>query len=241
MEQIHPLHPRSHLPWFYRSLAHISGIVKPMSSALLNRMVHVHLKVSHRDWLEWAYHSDIHHLVIEYIQMRPDHLWSQPPKHEEPFSTPRSWHMLSDALHAYGEKITDEWLETLAFGCLSPQHAGQFKAFIKQVRSKYRLTAILKGDTGWPNKPEDRDVLYFLSQSFRAHLLKELPDEAGARTDSHRQLAHRAKGLIKELASISLEMAQMVVAEQEGEVLPGWFMAEIVRDLPRLVEKKHAS
>ncbi len=218
-----------------------SAIVKPMSSALLNRMVHVHLKVSHREWLEWAYQNDIHPLVLEYIQTRPDHLWSQPPKHEEPFSTPRSWHMLSDALHAYGENISEEWLETLAYGCLSPHHAGQFKAFIKQVRSRYRLTAILKGDTGWPTRPEDRDVLYFLSQSFRAHLLKELPAEAGARTDSHRQLAHRAKGLIKELASISLEMAQMVVAEQDNEVLPGWFMAEIVRDLPRLVEKKHAS
>jgi len=28
-----------------------SAIVKPMSSALMNRMVHVHLRVSHRDWL----------------------------------------------------------------------------------------------------------------------------------------------------------------------------------------------
>lgn len=44
----------------------------------------------------------IHPWVIEYIQTRPDHLWSQPPKHEEPFSTPRSWHMLSDTLHEYG-------------------------------------------------------------------------------------------------------------------------------------------
>src|SRR5215467_895220 len=219
-----------------------SAIVKPMSSALLNRMVHVHLKVSHRDWLDWAYQNNIHPLVLEYIQMRPDHLWSQPPKHEEPFSTPRSWHMLSDGLHAYRENISDDWLATLTYGCLSPHHAGQFKAFVKQVRSKYRLTAILKGDLGWPSRPEDRDVLYFLSQSFRAHLLKELPAEAGARSDSHRQLAHRAKGLMKELATISLEMAQMVVAEQDGQVLPGWFMAEIVRDLPRLVEKKqHAS
>ncbi len=30
-----------------------SAIVKPMSSALLNRLVHVHLRVSHRDWLDW--------------------------------------------------------------------------------------------------------------------------------------------------------------------------------------------
>src|SRR5207302_7508652 len=42
-----------------------SAIVKPMSSALLNRMVHVHLRVSHRDWLEWAEANGIHPLVIE--------------------------------------------------------------------------------------------------------------------------------------------------------------------------------
>src|SRR5205085_10326511 len=88
-----------------------SAIVKPMSSALLNRMVHVQLKVSVRDWLEWAHQNNIHHLVIDYIQTRPDHLWSQPPKHEETFSTPRSWHMLSDALHAYGDDISDQSLE----------------------------------------------------------------------------------------------------------------------------------
>jgi MoxR-like ATPase len=82
-----------------------NAIVKPMSSALLNRMVHVHLTVSHRDWLAWAHLCGIHQLVVEYVQTRPDHLWSQPPKHEEPFSTPRSWHMLSDALHAHGEIV----------------------------------------------------------------------------------------------------------------------------------------
>ncbi|WP_420807089.1 hypothetical protein [Trichormus azollae] len=29
---------------------------------------------------------DIHPWVIEYIKTRPDHLWSQPPKYEGPFS-----------------------------------------------------------------------------------------------------------------------------------------------------------
>jgi len=217
-----------------------SAIVKPMSSALLNRMVHVHLKVSHRDWLDWAAENGIHPLVIEYIQNRPDHLWSQPPKHEEPFSTPRSWHMLSDALHAFGDDISENWLETLAFGTLSPHHAGQFKAFIKQVRSRYRLAAILKGEMGWPARPEERDVLYFLSQSLRAQLIKELPAEREGLIEAHRELAHRAKALIKDLASINLEMAQMVVAEADGSALPAWFTVEIVRDLPRLVEKRDA-
>jgi AAA domain (dynein-related subfamily) len=216
-----------------------NAIVKPMSSALINRMVNVHLKVSHRDWLEWAYQNEIHPLVIEYIQLRPDHLWSQPPKHEETFSSPRSWHMLSDALKAFPEPVPDFWVETAAYGCLTPTHAGQFKAFIRQIRSQYQLTAILKGESGWPAKPEERDVLYFLSQSLRGHLIKELPAEKNSVKGASRELAHRAKALIRSLSQISLEMAQMVVAEAEGESLPNWFMLEIVRDLPRLVEKKH--
>lgn len=219
-----------------------SAIVKPMSSALLNRMVHVHLRVSHRDWLDWAYANGIHPLVIDYIQTRPDHLWSQPPKHEEPFSSPRSWHMLSDGLNAYGDGITDERLEILTFGCLTPHHAGQFKAFIKQVRSRYRLAAIMKGEVGWPSEPDDRDVLYFLAQSFRAQLVKELPPNSDGLSPAQRELANSAKSLVRDLAGISLEMAQMVVSEQDdGNALPGCFVLELIRDLPRLVERKNGA
>lgn len=219
-----------------------SAIVKPMSSALLNRMVHVHLKVSHREWLDWAVDAGIHPLVLEYVRTRPDHLWSQPPKHEEPFSTPRSWHILSDALFGFGDLLTGDALEVLAFGCLSPHHATQFKAFHKLVRSKFALAAILKGDTGWPHRPEDRDVLYFLVQSFRAQLCKELPPEKKALAESHRELVVRAKVLLRDLAAMSLEMAQMVVSkDSDGPSLPNWFMVEVVRDLPRLVAKGDAA
>lgn len=218
-----------------------SAIVKPMSSALLNRMVHVHLKVSHREWLDWAAENNIHHLVLEYVKLRPDHLWSQPPKHEEPFSTPRSWHMLSDSLHSFGEGVTDDWLGVLAYGCLSPHHAGQFKAFVRQVRSRYQLNAIIKGEIGWPSKPDQRDVLYFLAQSLRAQLIKELPRDGGDRVERSRELAHRAKALLKDLAGISLEIAQIVVAEEDGEKLPSWFMVELVRDLRAWWRGSHES
>jgi hypothetical protein len=176
-------------------------------------------------------------MVLDYIQTRPDHLWSQPPKHEEPFSSPRAWHMVSDALREYGDGVTDAQLEAVAFGCLTPHHAGQFKAFTKQLRGQFTLKGLLDGKIGWPSDPADRDVLYFIAHSFRAHLIKHLPD--GRPTGgSAQQLAHRAKGLIKQLAAISHEIAQMVVAEDEGEVLPAWFLIEVVRDLPRLMGKR---
>jgi hypothetical protein len=218
-----------------------SAIVKPMSSALLNRMVHVHLRVSMTEWMDWAGANGIHPLVLEYVKARPDHLWSQPPKHEEPFSTPRSWHMVSDALLAYGDNFTDEQLDAIAFGCLSPHHAGQFKAFYKQVSGRFQLEAILKGDVTWPHKPEDRDVLYFLAQSFRARILHDLPSDRTQITDAQKQFAHTAKGLLKSLAAISFEMAQIVVSQDDQKELPDWFVVEIVRDLPRLVEKRDAA
>jgi hypothetical protein len=215
-----------------------SAIVKPMSSALMNRLIHVHLQASHRDWLDWAGKNNIHPWVMEYVQNRPDHLWSQPPKTEQAFSSPRSWHMLSDALHEMQEEVSDTMIEILSFGTLSPHHAGQFKGFIKQIRNNYALSAILKGQMKWPEKPEDRDVLYFLAQSFKAHLIKELPGSKVENSSHIKDLAHRSKALIKQLTSISLEMAQMVVAsEKNDDSLPDWFMVEIARDLPRIIVK----
>src|SRR5438477_351526 len=84
-------------------------------------------------------------------------------------------------------------------------------------------SAIVKGELAWPTAPEDRDVLYFLPQSFRAQLVKELPADRSAVTAGNRDLAHRAKALLKDLAAINLEMARLVVATPEdGEPLPSW-------------------
>jgi len=215
-----------------------SAIVKPMSSALINRMFHVELVASHRDWLKWAVQNNIHPYILEYIGLRPDHLWKQPPKTEEPFSTPRSWHMLSDVLHSFGENITEAQLEISASGCLSPHHAVQFRAFVKQLRNRYSLSAIIDGKEKFPAEPENRDVLYFLAQSFRSQIIKELPRNKNKLSGNAQTLAVRAKALMKDLATISLEIAQMVVADTDGKTLPDWFMVEIVRDLPRLADKK---
>lgn len=213
-----------------------SAIVKMMSSALINRMFHVQLKPDARQWLTWAYETGLHPLITDYITQRPDHLFSEPPKTEEPFSTPRSWHMLSDALKSYdtGGGIPENTLRMLSYGCVSPSHAGMFVAFSKQLKNKYMLSDIIKGNVRWPDRPEDRDVLYFLAQTFRGQLLHDLPNDKNRIDNEKQQLAHRAKALIKELSSINFEIAQMVVSAEGDQVLPEWFMLEVIRDLPRL-------
>lgn len=216
-----------------------SAIVKTMSSALLNRMFLVQLKADPQQWITWAYEEGLHPWVIDYITQRPDHLFSEPPKTEEPYSTPRSWHMLSDALHEYGagqKDIGESMLKVITYGCISANHAGMFLAYTKQLGNKHFLAEIIKGEAKWPAKPEERDVLYFLAQSFRAKLLQELPENKKNLGKDGQFLTHRAKALMKELSVINHEIAQMVVSAEEGKVLPEWFMVEIVRDLPRLVQ-----
>jgi hypothetical protein len=132
--------------------------------------------------------------------------------------------------------VSDATLKMLAYGCVSPAHAGMFLAFTKQLDNKHLLLDIIKGEAKWPGKPEERDVLYFLAQSFRAKLLHELPPNKKNLGKDGQYFAHRAKALIKELSVINLEIAQIVVSAEDDKVLPEWFMVEIVRDLPRLVQ-----
>ncbi len=215
------------------------AIVKTMSTALINRMFHVQLVADPQQWLNWAYENELHPWVTDYITQRPDQLFTEPPKTEEPYSTPRSWHMLSDALKEYGageKDVPESILRVLAYGSVSASHAGLFLAFVKNLGNKDLLSRIIKGEARFPSDPKDRDVLYFVSQSFRAKLLTELPADKQKMDKNAQYLTHRAKAMIKDLSHISLELAQMIVSDDGGRVLPEWFMIEIVRDLPRLVK-----
>jgi MoxR-like ATPase len=214
-----------------------NALARPMASALVNRLIHVHLRAHWSDWLAWATEAGIHPWVLGYLTERPDHLWAAPPKTEEAFSTPRSWHMLSDALRSYHDEIGDETLRWLAGGTLSPAHASAFAGYVKIVRHRYGLAAILDGDAGWPTAVTDRDLLYFLAEAFRARLIKDLPADKQHASAAVRRFAHRAKGLLVELAELSLECGQLVIAagDDGAPALPAWFLVEVSRDLPRLV------
>jgi len=218
-----------------------SALARPMASALINRMVHIHLKADPADWLVWATNNGVHPLIVQYLTERPGQLWSPAPKAQEPFSTPRSWHILSDCMLSYPNGVVDDdTLEVLASGLLSPQHNSAFRAWIKVVRNRYSLEPIIKGEANWPSAPGDRDVLYFLAETFRERLISNLPASKEGASPDAKQFAHRSKAMLVSLAEISLEIAQLVVANDSSgaPVLPMWYLTEIVRDLPRLVTSR---
>lgn len=219
-----------------------AALARQMPSALVNRMVHVHLRASHREWLVWAEHNGIHPWVVDYIRSRPTQLATElPPTKEEPFSTPRSWHTVSDALKSFGDNIPPDLLDALLFGSLTRDHAVGFKAFLKQVNNRFSVHKILKGEAAWPSAPEDRDLTYFLTQSLRDLLIKELPDREAQLGRDSRDLAQSAKRALKALARIDGELAQLVVTEDDsGHRLPDWFVLDIAKELPRLLQQRAA-
>jgi hypothetical protein len=122
---------------------------------------------------------------------------------------------------------------------LTPAHAQQFVAFVKLRERAHDLSAIIKGTTSWPDKPEERDILYFLTQQLRDRLIKELPDDESKVRKETRELANRCKELIVLLSRISTELAQLLVTETEsGATLPAWYTIELARALPRLAMQK---
>ena len=149
--------------------------------------------------------------------------------------------MLSDALTEYGagkRELSGEVLQMLSYGCLTPSHAGMFLAYTKSLKNNHMLEDIIAEKAKWPAKSEDRDILYFLAQSFRAKLLAELPKSKQDISGNMLSFVYRAKSMMKELSTINFEIAQMVVASDDESSLPDWFMVEVIRDLPRLVNNK---
>lgn len=210
----------------------VAGI-KPIRSALINRMLHIELKVSYKDWLGWAYSNGIHSLVTNYIEQKPDHLLSRPSKLEEPFSSPRAWHMLSDLL-SQTQNLTDIKIKRLSQGCLKLNHAKEFASFFKLKDPIFKIKKLLSGDEHWPNQPEDRDLLLYLAKAFRSDIIKTT--DGLTRNQVAPDYLHNVKRLLKQLLDVNAEIATLILTDIEDERnYPDWFITEIARDIPRLV------
>lgn len=214
------------------------AFVNPVSAALINRVVSIELEDSPKAFLAWARENGLHPLIIEYLDTRPDHMRGTPGNSGDSFSSQRSWHMFSDGLLALGEQPEERLAKALAYGTLSPSHATSFLAFLKLKLRKNDIERLFKGTVKWPAKPEERDILVFMADAFRLHLARELPDDASDIKEKSREIAHQAKALLRDLAHISMEIAQRALySSEDSRPLPAWFLAEIVRDLPRLARQ----
>ena len=110
------------------------ALVRSMSSALVNRVTILHLRVDASEWQTWAARHGVRADVRNFIAHMPDALMRPVPSEPVPFSTPRAWTLLSRALDlAEGAGIvTPDTRRALAFGRLSAEDAAVFCALAEE-------------------------------------------------------------------------------------------------------------
>lgn len=106
------------------------ALVRALSSALVNRVTILNVRVDLREWLIWARANNIRSDVQAFINFRPAALARPVPAEPVPFSTPRAWASLSRALDLVEQKgILDNALRrALAFGRVSAADAAVYCA-----------------------------------------------------------------------------------------------------------------
>lgn len=106
------------------------ALVRAMSSALVNRVIILQLRVDVDEWLAWGLRSGVRTEILSFIRTVPDALMRPVPADPVPFSTPRAWSLLSRALDLAQSSgvLTRETRRALAFGRLSPEDAAVFCA-----------------------------------------------------------------------------------------------------------------
>lgn len=106
------------------------ALVRSVSSALINRVFTIEIRVDIKEWLIWAKANGVRSEILAFIVYVPTALQREVPREPVPFSTPRAWAALSrtlDLTERAGE-LNAASRRALSFGRLSPQDAALFCA-----------------------------------------------------------------------------------------------------------------
>ena len=111
------------------------ALVRAMSSALVNRVTILQLKIDVDEWLVWAQQRGIRAEIRSFVRTIPDALMRPVPADPVPFSTPRAWAQLSRALDLAEKSnlLGNDTRRALAFGRLSPEDAVVFCALAEEA------------------------------------------------------------------------------------------------------------
>jgi len=106
------------------------ALTRSLSSALVNRLFLVSIRVDVPAWLAWAEQNNVRAEIRAFVTYVPQSLCRPAPREPVPFSTPRAWALLGKDLDLAEKSgnLTSEERRALAFDRLSPEDAGLFCA-----------------------------------------------------------------------------------------------------------------
>jgi hypothetical protein len=111
------------------------ALVRSLSSALVNRVIVLNVRVDVKEWLAWAEANRLRTEVRSFIACMPDCLMRPVPREPVPFSTPRAWARLSRALDLAEQAgvLNPAARRALAFGTVSAPDAAVFCARVEEA------------------------------------------------------------------------------------------------------------
>ncbi len=110
------------------------ALVRTLSSALVNRVFLIDVRVSWREWLIWAKSAGVRSEILAFITYMPGVLMRPVPRDPAPFSTPRAWASLSRSLDLAEKRgaLSNDMRRALAFGTVSAEDAAFFCAMAEE-------------------------------------------------------------------------------------------------------------
>jgi Bacterial RNA polymerase, alpha chain C terminal domain/AAA domain (dynein-related subfamily) len=108
------------------------ALVRSLSSALINRVIILQVRVDVGEWLAWADTHAVRADIVAFVKSRPEALMRPVPAQPVPFSTPRAWASLARALDLAeaGGLLTPEIRKALACGRVSQDDAYLYCAWV---------------------------------------------------------------------------------------------------------------
>ncbi|MCC6419052.1 MAG: AAA family ATPase [Gemmataceae bacterium] len=117
------------------------ALVRDLSAALVNRLFLLQVRVDADEWFHWAARQNVREEVVLFLRHMPEALMRSVPIEPVPFSTPRAWAMLAEALDLAerGGILGPAIRRALAFGRVSPEDAAMFCAMAEESIARLRL------------------------------------------------------------------------------------------------------
>lgn len=141
------------------------ALVRMLSTALVNRVLILHVRIDVKEWLIWAKANGVRSEILSFITFMPHALMRDVPGEPVPFSTPRSWVNLSRSLDLV-PSATSTMRRALAFGAISAEDAAVFCAVSEEGFGKLASPQDYI-DNKFP-LPYSKTACWFLVNRFRA-------------------------------------------------------------------------
>jgi MoxR-like ATPase len=137
------------------------AVTHRMSSALANRMIHLHLEPDLDEWVQHAMKHGIHEHRIAFLRFRSNLLHAfDPNTKSHAFPSPRSWFYLDRV--AQGANLSPSVEYEVHKGTVGDAAATEYAAFIRAIRDLPTIDEIRLNPDGTP-VPESPATLYALT------------------------------------------------------------------------------